>query len=219
MSFTDELWTTAEPVFEKILDHPFVVELTAGELDRDRFAFYLVEDVQYIDEFVRILGLVGSRAPRRADVAMLTRRAGEVAAEHELHASLQADLGITDGQLAEATPGPTCRAYLDYLWATAHTAPFLEALCATLACPWIYWEVGRALIDRGSPDPLYQRWIERYGGDVAAVTVPPLLELADRVAASAPEAARGRGRQRFLTGCRYEWMFWDAGYHRRRWPV
>lgn len=218
MSFRDELWTAAAPIHEQILAHPFVTELASGELDRTRFRHYLVQDVQYIDGFVRVLGQVAARAPRRSDVAMLTRRAGEVAAEHELHDALSAGLGVTDEDVATTPLAPTARAYLDHLTATVSRDGFLASLSAVLACPWIYRKVGRELVADGSPDRLYDRWINRYGGE-RAPAVEPLLELADRAAQEAGQSERRSGVERFVTACRYEWMFFDMGYHRRGWPV
>ena len=58
---------------------------------------------------------------------------------------------------------------------------FPEALGAVLPCYWIYWEVGKALVERGSPDPLYPRWIDTYGGEEFAAVVRAVLELTDRL--------------------------------------
>lgn len=218
-SLTERMWDAARPVYEQILTHPFIAGLTDGTLGTDRFAFYLTQDVKYIDGFVKIMAAMASRAPTRADVAMLSRRAGEVAAEHQLHDSLRDDLDITLENIQAAPTAPTCHAYLTFLRSEVQLSPFLEALGAMLACPWIYWEVGKHLIDAGSPNPLYQRWIERYGGEIAAVNVPPLLELTDRIALHATTAQQQRAIDNFVIGCRYEWMFWDMGYTKQRWPV
>jgi thiaminase/transcriptional activator TenA len=218
-ALTAQLWHAAEPVYEQIRVHPFLVQLAEGSLDRDIFRLYVVQDAAYIGVFARVLGVLASRAPTRADTAALTARAGELAAEHELHDSLLAGLGVSREQAAQTPMAPATLAYTDHLLAAAHTKPFVEAYAAALACPWIYWEVGKELIDAGSPDPLYARWIELYGGDTAGANVPPLLALADRVGEIASPEQRRDAADAFVTGCRYEWLFWDAAYHRRGWPV
>jgi thiaminase/transcriptional activator TenA len=96
---------------------------------------------------------------------------------------------------------------------------FAEALGALLPCYWIYWEVGKALIERGSPDPLYRRWIETYGGEEFAAVVGAVLELTDRLGPGLGERERARVVERFVTTSRYEWMFWDMGYQRQQWPT
>ena len=216
---TQELWSAAAPIYGAILEHPFLTELTTGELPRATFRAYLVQDVHYIGQFARVLGTLAGRAPERRDTAMLTRRAGELAAEHALHEHLMAELGVDEALVAATPLAPTALGYVNFLLATAYGGAYSDALAALLACPWIYWEVGQKLIAEGSPDPLYQDWIERYGGPVAAVNVPPFLELVDRVGAGLSDDARHSAVAHFVTGCRYEWMFWDMAYRREEWPV
>ena len=47
--------------------------------------------------------------------------------------------------------------------------------------------------------------------------VESVLAVTDGLDVSASE--RERCHQHFATTCRYEWMFWDAAYHKLDWPV
>ncbi|MDP8972351.1 MAG: hypothetical protein M3N45_04060 [Actinomycetota bacterium] len=38
-------------------------------------------------------------------------------------------------------------------------------LGAVLPCYWIYWEVGQTLLEHGSPNPYYRKWIDTCGGE------------------------------------------------------
>src|SRR5918992_4837035 len=82
-----------------------------------------------------------------------------------------------------------------------------------------YWEVGKTLLRRGSPDPLYRRCIETYGGEEFAAVVQAVLALADRLGPQLAPADEARMHERFRTTSRYEWMFWEMGYRREPWPV
>ena len=79
--------------------------------------------------------------------------------------------------------------------------------------------MGKALIERGSPDPLYRRWIETYGGEEFAAVVRAVLALTDRVGQELNEPTKRRVREHFVTTSRYEWMFWDMGYRKEQWPI
>jgi thiaminase/transcriptional activator TenA len=92
-------------------------------------------------------------------------------------------------------------------------------VAALLPCYWIYWEVGKALARQGSPDPLYQRWIDTYGAEEFGALVQAVLALTDQLAASLPDAARQAMQAHFVTTSRYEWLFWEMGYRRETWPV
>jgi hypothetical protein len=50
-----------------------------------------------------------------------------------------------------------------------------------LPCYWIYWEVGKELLRRGSPDSRYQRWIDTYGGEEFADIAREVLAATDRL--------------------------------------
>ena len=54
-------------------------------------------------------------------------------------------------------------------------------MAAVLPCYWIYREVGRELLRRGSPEPLYQRWIDTYGGDEFDRVVEEAIALTEAV--------------------------------------
>ena len=79
--------------------------------------------------------------------------------------------------------------------------------------------MGKALLAKGSPDPLYRGWIDTYGGEEFAGVVQAVLALTDRIGPELSPADRTRAANHFKTTSRYEWMFWDMGYRRERWPV
>lgn len=218
-SLTAEMWAAGGDVVERILEHPFLVELAAGELDDEIFRFYLVQDVRYISDFVRAMSVVAGRMRSRPATALLGRRAAEIAGEHELHEQLMAEFEVTGEQVAATPSTPTTAGYASWVLALVHGEPLEEALAGLMACPWVYWEVGKALIGQAVPDARYRAWVERYGGAVPAVNLPPWLELVDTVGESLTAAQRQAAAERFAVGCRWEWLFWDAAYHQRGWPV
>lgn len=219
-SLTATLWSDITGIYEAILEHPFIAGLTDGTLDPDAFGFYVVQDALYLEDYARALSVCSARAPSDDDVAMFARHAaGAIEVERELHDTLLGDLGIDAETVADTPMAPTNRAYTSYLLATCYGGSFAEALAAVLPCYWIYWEVGKELVERGSTDPRYQRWIDTYGGEEFAAIVQEVLDLTDRLAPRISSDELGRMRTHFVTTSRYEWMFWDAGLRQEAWPV
>ena len=219
-AFTAELWSGIEDTYQAILDHPFVAGLTDGSLERESFSFYIVQDAHYLREYARALSVAAARAPQEADIAMFAQHAaGAIAVERSLHEAFFRDFGLSEDDVARTPVAPTCLAYTSYLLATAYGGSFPELLGAVLPCYWIYWEVGKALLEQSSPDPLYRRWIETYGGEEFAEVVRAVLSLTDRLGPDLSSAERGRAARHFATTARYEWMFWDMGHRREGWPV
>ena len=218
-SFSASLWSAITPIYDAVLAHPFLRGLTDGSLDADAFTFYVVQDAHYLRDYARALSVVAAKAPRDADIATFARHAaGAIEVERSLHEGFFAELGIAPEAAAAAPVSPTTRAYTSYLLATAYGGSFAEGLGAVLPCYWIYWEVGKALVAEGSPEPRYQRWIDTYGGEEFAEVVREALDVTDRVGADLGAVEAAKVREHFVTTSRYEWLFWDAGLRREGWP-
>jgi thiaminase/transcriptional activator TenA len=219
-SLTRDLWSEITEIYGAILAHPFIRGLTDGTLSADAFAFYIVQDALYLRQYAAALAAVASRAPSPRAAAMFARHSAEaVEAELTLHASLLPELGITAEGLAAAEPAPTNLAYTSYLLSVIRGGSYAEGVGAVLPCYWIYWEVGKELIRRGSPDPQFQRWIDTYGGEEFGAVVQDVLAEADAMAPFLSNAERTRVHRHFRATSRYEWMFWDMGYRQESWPV
>jgi thiaminase (transcriptional activator TenA) len=217
-SLSAELWQDISGIYAAILAHPFVTGLADGSLPRESFEFYVVQDALYLRKYARALAAVGSRAPDTAQTEMFARHAaGIVAAELSLHESLLADLGIDPASADAAEEAPTSLAYTSYLLACVTSGTYGEGVGAVLPCYWIYWEVGKHLLGRGSPDPRYQRWIDTYGAEEFGDEAREVIAVTDKL--DVTPAERARIGEHFRVTSRYEWMFWDMGYRRETWPV
>jgi thiaminase/transcriptional activator TenA len=219
-SLTAQLWSEITDIYESILAHPFITGLTDGTLAPDAFAFYVVQDALYLRQYGAALAAVASRAPSPKAGAMFARHSAEaVATELTLHSTLLPELGITPDDVAAAEPAPTNLAYTSYLLSAIRGGSYAEGVGAVLPCYWIYREVGRELIRRGSPDPRYQRWIDTYGGEEFGEVVAEVLAETDAIGPFLSNAERARVCGHFRATTRYEWMFWDMGYRQESWPV
>jgi thiaminase/transcriptional activator TenA len=217
---TRELWASIEHTYAEIVRHPFVTGLTNGSLPREAFRFYVIQDAHYLRDYARALSVASARAPAEEDIQMFAEHAaGAIVVERSLHEGFFAEFGMTEADVAATPLAPTNLAYTSYLLATAYGGSFPDLLAAVLPCYWIYWEVGKALLAEGSPDPLYARWIETYGGDEFAAVVQAVLDLTDRLGPQLSGAERRRMGGHFSTTARYEWMFWEMGLRREAWPV
>ena len=218
--WTGQLWAEIEPVYDSILAHPFIKGLTTGELSTDSFVYFISQDTHYLQEYVRTLLTLAAKAPDFAASKMLTTHAAAAAsAETGLHAELMTSLGRDPAELLAFDVRPTTRAYTTYLTSTAFSGSFADGLAAVIPCFWIYAEVGKHLQQAGSPNPVYQRWIDSYGSDEYLSEVLLALDLTDQVGADLGAADEARARQHFMMAARYEWMFWDAAHRLEAWPV
>ena len=220
MTFTEQLWDSNTDIFDAILAHPFITGLTDGTLPEAAFAHFVVQDGLYLRDYARALAVVATRAPTPEAMQMFARHAADaVAAELELHSSLLPELGISAAEAEAAEPTPVNLAYTSYLLATTRGGSYAEGVGVVLPCYWIYWEVGKELVRRGSPDSRFQRWIDTYSADEFGDVVRAVIAEADRVGALLSESERAVVARHYRATSRYEWMFWDSAYRQESWPL
>ncbi len=218
--FNGELWHSIQDIYAEILDHPFLRGLTDGTLPEENFRYYVLQDALYLQEYARALSLAGVRSPDKDTLVMFDEHsAGAITVERSLHKGFLNDLGVTQEEAGATKVSPTTLAYTSFLLRTAALGDYPEALGAVLPCYWIYREVGRTLLERGSPNPLYERWIGTYGGEEFGSLVETVLNLTDGVCENLAPFQKARVREAFVTTSRYEWMFWDAAWRLQGWPV
>lgn len=219
-TWTASLWRDVETIYAAILRHPFVTGLTDGSLPEPAFAYYLAQDAHYLRDYARALAGVGAKAPTHEVTALFGRHAAETAeVELALHETLLPELGVDEATLAAVAISPTTTAYTSYLLAAVYGGSFAEGLAGVLPCYWIYQRVGEALVRHGSPDARYQLWIDTYAGEGFAAAVGEVLAIADQLGGELAAPDERAARRRFVTTCRYEWMFWDAAWRQEQWPV
>ena len=216
MNFTDGLWQQAQPVYQAILDHPFIKELAFGTLSRERFVYYMKQDALYLQDFSRSLAIAGARQPSVPNMqAFLDFAAGVAVVERALHETYLREF---DASL-DVDRAPACFAYTHFLLATATLGGQAEAIAALLPCFWIYREVGLGIYQQANlaTNP-YARWLETYAGEQFGEAVAKAIGVCEDVAKSASEAERERMRHAFDRSTRLEWQFWDSAYRMEQWP-
>lgn len=214
VSWSEQAWAAAAPVYEKILELPIVRGLADGSLSAERFRYYVRQDALYLKGYARRLSLLAARLPQRRQQLDFGRFASEgVAAEEALHRF------FLDGGTppSEEEMSPTCLLYTAVLDAQLlHETEV--AVAAQLPCFRVYRRVGEAILRGarldGNP---YRRWIETYGDETFAASARRAVEIGDELAADASEGVRRRMTDAFVLSTRLEGLFWESAWRLERW--
>ncbi len=205
--WSEEAWNLAEPIYRAITELPFVRELAAGTLNRERFLFYLRQDAMYVDNYIRVLAHVASRLPETAMVEDFLKFALDgVLVEKALHQSYLGHEGL-DG----AKPTAVNLLYMDHETALGLKPVEVEA-AGILPCFWVYQKVGESILANAAKENPYYHWIETYGDPAFEQSNRRAIEICDTLAASASEETRREMTRAFLLSTRFEQMFWESAY-------
>lgn len=219
-SFTDDLWSEiSSDIFPGILQHSFIKGLTSGDLPEKAFRHYVLQDSAYLESFGRGLALLAAKSEGPDAFMMFCEHARTtMIVEQALHQEFLASWG-GDGKAPRWDEmAPNGLLYTSYLLRVAYERPYFEGVAAFLPCYWIYRRVGEHLVSKGSPNALYQKWIDTYSGEEFGEVVRQILEVVNRVAESLTDLQRTAMKRHFRRTSELEYLFWDMGYTCQEWP-
>lgn len=189
-----------------------VAEIAAGSLPYATFRRYFEQNVLYLGDYARAIGLITGKAPDLAAADVLSRFLRQiVGTEIPANLSFLVRLG---GRAPAGDAGmlPATYAYTRHLLYTAAQGSPAEGLAAVLPCQWSYGELAAPLMASLPGDPVYADWIALFGGDEYGRLVEETTGLLDRLTEGGGDSVRYRLSQIFDTSTRYEVQFWDMAY-------
>ena len=219
MSVSEQLHKDAEQVWNRIVHHPFVVELYQGSLPMEKFKTYILQDYAYLVDAVKNFSIIASRAHsvdlmrEIVEIAYL-----EVTGEFQGYEDFLHTLGYTLDDAMHVEPLPVNVSYRSFLLTTSSLRSSQEALVSVLPCFWSYRDIALYHKDalNSNTNKIYVDWASVYLSEDYAELVEKLRRLVDRVCGDFPYE---RLKLPFLMASRYEYMYWDSVYKMEKWPV
>lgn len=221
VQFSNQAWDKIAPIYQAIIEMPFIKELESGSLDKGVFQQYIVQDGIYLGEFARALAIISAKAPHPEEQLRFASSVSEaIVVERSLHENFFARFGIEPLQALATEPSPTCLNYTNFLLATAYQYSFPVAVAAVLPCFWIYLAVGKHIYQQASSkENPYQLWIDTYVDPEFETSVNYVIQTADKVGQKASEAETELMHRVFYRAAQFEWMFWDSAYKKEQWLI
>ncbi len=191
-----------------------VRQIGAGSLPYEIFRGYFEQNILYLGDYARAIGLIIGKAPDLAAADVLSRFLRQiVGAEIPANIAFFSRLGGSPADAGgTAAMLPTTYAYTRHLLYTSALGTCAEGLTAVLPCQWSYGELAVPLMAAPPADPVYADWIAMFGGTGYGALVEETTGLLDRLADPRDEAVMQRLSWIFDTSTRYEVQFWDMAY-------
>lgn len=218
-TFTEKVRQLADPYWAGSFQHPFITELQAGTLSPAAFRYYLLQDRYYLEHFGKLYQLIAQQTTDPEVKALMIENAenlllGEVAIREGFFQELQ----ITEEEITATPVAPTAYHYVSHMYRQLTEGTTAAAVAGMLPCAWLYQEIGCRLVAEGSPQPLYQRWIETYAGEEAAAHIQREREILDRLYETADEMEKAQMIDAFLISSQMEYLFWEMAMTLEKWP-
>jgi thiaminase/transcriptional activator TenA len=210
VSFSEELRSTNLETWQAAVGHRFVDELWAGTLDPAVLRRYLVQDFQFCDAFLALMGAAVATCDDAAARVVHARQVGLVAGdEHDFfHVSFDT-LGVpAEDRISPALADPT-RGFTELMDTAREDASYAEIVTVLLVAEWLYLDW--ATRDHEPPaDPVAREWIDLHRGPEFEAWVSFLKAELDRAAPHTRDVKRVS--RRFADAVELELTFFAAAY-------
>ena len=218
MSLTQDLRQKHDDLWQKMVNHPFVVEMGDGTLPVEKFSAYFIQDYIFVRDLVVLIAQGVSKAPDLQAAARLNSFLADILnPENDLFVRAFKELGVSEPEYISTEASPTTQAFGDFLVRVGLDGDFCDIATVLYVTEGTYLDWATRMIEAGkSPaNPVYREWLDIHGPEVLGGLVDWLagsLDLADTA------EFRPRAEKTFLTALRYEYLFWEAAYSGEAWP-
>lgn len=216
MKYTDRLFQENKELWQDYLSHPFIKGLEKGDLDLEKFKFYMIQDYLYLLEYNKVFAIGISKTSNITEHMILTSSLEAINRElSEVHLQYMKDIGITDEDISSMIPTMTNLGYTSYMIAKAHENDIVNTLIAVLSCSWSYAYIGNKIVESNKDavnNEFYGRWVKSYSSDGFQNSNKELMDYVNKKCANLDEDRLKELSFIFKACSIFEMKFWDMAY-------
>ena len=216
MGTTQQLLDYAAEVWTAYNEHPFVLGIQNGTLEREKFRFYMIQDYLYLGDYAKIFALGVAKATSLSNAMLFSRYISVMNGELNVHSNYMARLGITQEDIDSAKRALDSLSYTSYMLRVAYEETEVEIVAAILACAYSYEVIAKKMVENNPAavdDEFYGSWISGYVSEEYSEENRVLIELLDDMTKSYTPAQIEHLKDVFLACSRYEMAFWDLSWN------
>ncbi|WP_020496561.1 TenA family protein [Sciscionella marina] len=210
-TFSEWLRAAAEPDWTAAVTHPFVDGLYTGELAEPVLRRYLVQDYQFVDRFVALLGAAVAGADTVDGRMVLARQLGVIGGgENTYFQRSFTALGVPEADREAPALHPVTEAFNRLMDQARASLDYPSCLIVLTVAEWLYSDWAERAPQTPPRNAICAEWIELHRGPEFTAWVDWLRAELDRLGPGlTAEAARGC-RELFCRATTLEREFFDA---------
>lgn len=210
--FSEDLKYNSGKIWDKILNHKFVIEISNDTLPIGKFIFYLKQDRLFLRTFCNLLDGSSTITLDKEEKKLIEGLLRGVNDEMRMQNEILYDLKYDNIDTVGISMHSITLEYTSYLKSMFHSKEIKLIVSALAPCPWTYYEIASSLSSSDMSIPVYKKWLEFYSSRESLALVNQIKLLLDRMAFSADEKKRVEMRGSFALSCNYELQFWNMAY-------
>jgi thiaminase/transcriptional activator TenA len=215
MNTVERLLDAAAKIWKEYNQHPFVLEIQNGTLDKNKFRYYIIQDYLYLADYAKIFAIGVAKAKSLKIANMFAKYIAVMNGELNVHHGYLAKLGITQDEIDATSRSLDNLSYTSYMLRIAYEGGEAEILTASLSCAYSYEIIARNIV-KNNPDSIndefYGEWIRGYlSEDYTKENIILLNELNHLTEAYTEKQIRHL-IDIFIACSRYELAYWEMSW-------
>jgi thiaminase (transcriptional activator TenA) len=210
-TFTDWLRQRSEPDWTAVVTHPFTQALFDGLVPTDSMRSYLVQDYQFVDDFVALLGSALAKADRYSSRLAIAGCIAVVTSEENTYFQRAFyALGVGEADRVSPKLDAATVAFRDLMHDANQHGSYAEVLTVLTVAEWTYLEWAMRAPAALPENFVHAEWITLHNNPDFQSWVQWLTRELDRVGADLDERDRARCLRIFQQATRCELDFFNA---------
>ncbi|MEE0772672.1 MAG: thiaminase II [Anaerovoracaceae bacterium] len=215
MNTVERLLTATTEIWKAYNEHPFVLGIQNGNLDKEKFRYYIIQDYLYLEDYAKTFAVGVAKAKNLETSNLFAKYISVMNGELDVHNGYLARLGVTQKEIDSTPRSLDNLSYTSYMLRVAYEEGEAEILAAILSCAYSYEIIAKNIVKNNPAsidDEFYGDWIKGYTSDAYAEGNVILLDTLNRLTENYTERQLQHLIDIFAACSRYELAFWEMSW-------
>ena len=171
MNTVERLLTATTEIWKAYNEHPFVLGIQNGNLDKEKFRYYIIQDYLYLEDYAKTFAVGVAKAKNLETSNLFAKYISVMNGELDVHNGYLARLGVTQKEIDSTPRSLDNLSYTSYMLRVAYEEGEAEILAAILSCAYSYEIIAKNIVKNNPAsidDEFYGDWIKGYTSDAYA---------------------------------------------------
>ena len=146
MLITDYLFENVKPIWDAYLEHDFIMDMGNGNLCKDKFKDYLIQDYLYLKEYAKVYAMALVKCENIEQMKFCQNSInGILEDESATHIWYLKNFGEKIEELEDYKIKEANENYTSYMKSIALTGDLLDTMVSVLPCAWSYYYIKKLI--------------------------------------------------------------------------
>ena len=138
MKTSERLLNASKTIWDAYNEHPFVLGIQNGTLERDKFRYYIMQDFLYLKDYAKTCAVGVAKAKSVETANLFAKYINVMNGELDVHKGYMGKFAVTQEEIDAMKPSLDNLSYTSYMVRVAYDESEVEVLAAVLSCAYSY---------------------------------------------------------------------------------